>query len=246
MIEGRSVMAMTLQDQLKALAGIQEIDLNIDSIRKKKNGLPVVLQSLDQQMNLLQTQIAERSKKISDIEALLRQTKAAADLNQDRHTRTNQRLEGVENTKEFSALNTELQQIQKLKIQLDETKLKSEAEIEVLKKESAELQAKHDALKAERDSKAAEVATAGSGMETDLQSLVTTRQDRAQGVEKRMIARYDLIRSKKNGVGIVPAASGRCMGCNRALPPQMYNLLKRGQEMMECPACHRILFVSET
>jgi predicted nucleic acid-binding Zn-ribbon protein len=60
-----------------------------------------------------------------------------------------------------------------------------------------------------------------------------------------MFKRYEKLREGCRGVAVVEARAGGCMGCNMQLPPQMYNNLHRGEELITCPHCQRILVLKQ-
>jgi len=75
--------------------------------------------------------------------------------------------------------------------------------------------------------------------------IATEKARRGQLVGKvpaGLLRRYDSIREKRLGVGLVPAAEGGCSGCNMKLPPQLYNILQRADTIEQCPSCQRIVF----
>ena len=48
--------------------------------------------------------------------------------------------------------------------------------------------------------------------------------------------------AKLRGVAVAEAREGRCQECHLMLRPQMSVELKRNEEIVQCPACNRILF----
>ncbi len=60
-----------------------------------------------------------------------------------------------------------------------------------------------------------------------------------------MIGKYDLLRDRRNGLAIVNVLGGVCQGCFMNLPPQQYNILLRGDKMLDCPSCQRMLYHQE-
>ena len=60
-------------------------------------------------------------------------------------------------------------------------------------------------------------------------------------VPRKLLKRYDMIRQKRLGIGLVLAVEGNCQGCNMRLPPQLFNILQRGDTVEQCPSCQRIV-----
>jgi predicted nucleic acid-binding Zn-ribbon protein len=55
-------------------------------------------------------------------------------------------------------------------------------------------------------------------------------------------ANYDRIRKGRAGVGITETVAGRCGRCNIVLRPQFFQDLKKGETIMTCESCGRILY----
>ena len=70
------------------------------------------------------------------------------------------------------------------------------------------------------------------------------RDELASHVRADVIKRYSSIRMRR-GLAVVPVTTGVCQGCHMAIPPQLYNILIRGETMETCPTCHRIIYWDE-
>jgi uncharacterized protein len=77
--------------------------------------------------------------------------------------------------------------------------------------------------------------------------LEATRAERAKiaaDLDPELVARYDVLRSRRAGVAVVEIRQGDCSGCGLRLPPQLLTQLHRNQDLIPCPSCHRILYTS--
>ena len=54
--------------------------------------------------------------------------------------------------------------------------------------------------------------------------------------------RYERARKARKGIGVAEAVDGRCTGCNLAMRLQFYQDLKRGDQILACECCQRILY----
>ena len=57
-----------------------------------------------------------------------------------------------------------------------------------------------------------------------------------------MFRRYEFIRERLDHPVIVAVKDGICTGCHIAVPPQTFIELQRGQQIMSCPNCQRLIF----
>ena len=71
------------------------------------------------------------------------------------------------------------------------------------------------------------------------------RDKQAQNLDKSVIRKYDILRERRNGLAIVNVLKGVCQGCFMNLPPQQYNTLLRGDKILDCPSCQRMIYHQE-
>jgi predicted nucleic acid-binding Zn-ribbon protein len=237
---------LPLVEQLKNLEHLQELDLKIDSLKKGQGSLPANLRLIDEALNKLKVSSDSKKNTISELEKAHRQTQAAMELNRERLTRSNSKMEAVHNSQEFQAASKEIEQLKKLNITLEEQDKKSTLELEAIQKELVSIGEQHDKLQADRKAQAAVLSGQENKFNNDIASLTTERTQYSTGVDPRTLAQYNRVRSQRAGIGIVPAIGGRCKGCNMMVPPQLYNELHRGTALHNCPSCHRILYVPST
>jgi hypothetical protein len=62
-------------------------------------------------------------------------------------------------------------------------------------------------------------------------------------VDKSLLSKYDRIKQSKKGLAVVECFDGVCRGCHMHIQPQLFNELIRGDRLINCPACQRILYV---
>lgn len=232
-----------LNEQMKALEHLQEMDLRIDQIKKSRAALPETLKALDLSISKAKASVNLKNTELAEIEKVQKQTSAAVDINRDRLARSATRLEGVQNSQEFGAINKEIDQLKKQSASLEEQLKKSAADSEVVKKSVAELSSQLDKLNGERTAQAEVLSSQGGKLEKDLNSLLAERLQYSSQVDKAILAQYDRVRGARGGLGFVPAIGGRCKGCNMMVPPQLYNEIRKGLQSHSCPSCHRLLFV---
>jgi hypothetical protein len=61
-------------------------------------------------------------------------------------------------------------------------------------------------------------------------------------VDPSLLSKYDRIKKSKKGLAVAECHDGVCMGCHMHIQPQLYNELVRGDRLIICPSCPRILY----
>jgi predicted nucleic acid-binding Zn-ribbon protein len=236
-------VSATLKEQLKALEQLQAVDLQIGGLKTQRQSLPGALKTLDDALNRVKANHTIKKNTVEELNKVFRQTKAALELNQDRLTRSMTRLEGIQNSQEFSAVNKEIDQLRKLAHTLEEQQKKANDEIAVGTKGLEDLEAQMVTLQAERDEKASAVTGQDNELNSQISKLQDDRKKYTTIVEARILTNYDRVRGARAGIGISSANGGRCKICNMMVPPQLYNEIQKGLQVHSCPSCHRILYI---
>lgn len=224
--------------------------------------LALRLQALDRKMASLESEIATLPKQIAEIEKKLEAhsrrleaDRAALSANQ----RDRKKLEGDIQVHE--------QKISKLKGQMLEAKNNEQyrafqneiayAEGEVRKAEDRILDFMEQSEPLEKNVKTAEVdlkkeqahvealkKKARERTEADTKELGEKSAERKSVVgqiDAKLYAHYERIRKKTKGTAIADATEGRCDACQIALRPQFFQDLRKGDQVMFCESCGRIL-----
>ena len=102
----------------------------------------------------------------------------------------------------------------------------------------------------------AEVAQLSTSMETEARDLRaqiekvsaemagerTRRATIAETIDDDLRRRYELIFARRGGVAVVVVRGGTCQGCHMHVPPQHFIQIQRGEQVIVCQNCQRILF----
>ena len=78
-------------------------------------------------------------------------------------------------------------------------------------------------------------------LQKELAELRPKRVTTAAEVDKPLLRRYDEIRQRREGVGMVATGNDSCPACHVKLNPQVLSSLREGVEMTQCESCTRIL-----
>jgi uncharacterized protein len=231
-----------VRQQLLDLYEIQKIDLTIRDIDKRRQAIPKHLNELDAVLNTQRTQLAQVTEQR---DGLLRETRTLESTihgEQDKLRKWEKRLSDIRNQREYLALSREVEGSKRANREAEEQIQVHNKSREDLDKQIETLQDALAEQTVDRDAEAAKVAKEMAEVE---QLIATEKARRSQLVGKvpaNLLRRYDSIREKRMGMGLVPAADGGCSGCNMKLPPQLYNILQRVDTIEQCPSCQRIVF----
>jgi len=229
---------------LKLVIRLQEIDKRLAELAREIAALP--------------RHIAEIEKKLVSHERKLEADRAALAANQ----KERKQCEGEIQVQE--------QKISKLKDQMLEAKTNEQyrafqneidfCQKEIRKSEDRILERMGESEPLEKNVKTAEVALKGEKAQVesekqearqrtavDEEASAALNKERAEivaAITPPTYQRYERVRKMRRNIGVAEALDGRCSVCNMVLRPQFLQELKRGDQVMACESCLRILYIN--
>ncbi|HVA79946.1 MAG TPA: C4-type zinc ribbon domain-containing protein [Candidatus Binataceae bacterium] len=93
-----------------------------------------------------------------------------------------------------------------------------------------------------------EIADRVEELTTSISAQRAERDKAAAAIDGAVLARYTMLFARRAGLAVAivkrVAKDGKCSGCQRLLPPQLYNEIQKPHQVQIrfCPNCQRILF----
>lgn len=234
-----------MQKNLALLEELQRMDLRVDGHNAAKLKLQEEMAALDAKIAEASAVKAEREEAVAALEEEKRSLEENLVTESDNIVRSEARLKEIKTQKEYQAVSKEITAARKLKAELEDQVLQRITRIDELKAEIAgledgfmEMEKGIEAEKGERQSKIDELERVNAG---DL----VEREKVAKGLPASSVKRYEALRERRQGLAVVEARDGSCLGCNMNLPPQIYNNLYKQIELITCPHCQRVLFLRD-
>jgi predicted nucleic acid-binding Zn-ribbon protein len=228
---------------LKLLGELQEIDLKVDSLQGEKEGLLAEIATLEQQVAGVQSEIASKNGELTELDEEKQRLEESLAAETDNIARSETRLKEIKTQKEYQAVSKEVSTAKKLKAELEEQILQKIAQIEELRGDIAGREENLMALEENVAGQKGEVQKKIEQLEAAIAADSAVREAAAKGLPASVLRRYGLLREQRRGIAVVEAKDGYCLGCNMQLPPQLYNTLFRGDDLITCPHCQRVLLL---
>lgn len=230
------------EKQIEQLIILQQVDDEILVLEDEIAKAPLELSDLEAQM----AQFAERRAQIDERIDLLKsqKKKLASEIEDDgsRIRKSKNKLMLVGNTKEYHAMMREMDSLEKLNRMREEEQAAVEEEFvrqneatEALTEEMSGVKEQYDTLKTTLDQRLDEA-------NKRLEGLVRKRKKACKVVPPPILGRYEFIRERMENPVIVPVAEAVCHGCHIMIPPQIFNDLQKGQQILSCPNCQRLIY----
>jgi len=231
-----------LNEHIAQLIILQGIDLQIDTI---DNEIKSEQNTLDERITALakrEQNISELTEKIAALEKEKRDFEGLASDKLDHVKDRQSKMMQVQTGREQTAL---LKEIEDGKKNVKENEEKIVALMEKIENLIAQIEEEKNLLKGEKvlvEEEKEKVRAAIEAINKGKKSKDSERQNQAKTIEARLLKKYDTLRAHRNGLAVANVLQGVCQGCFMSLPPQKYNILLKGDQMLECPSCQRIIY----
>ncbi len=231
-----------MEGQIELLIKIQEVDDTIGEILLHKETYPKMIKELNKTLQTHRDELDAAQKALDENTEETKKMQSQATLAGDRIERVEGKLPLIKTNKEYQALNKEIEAMRKEIIQCEDRAITLMEEVEALKSEVAEKEAVFSKEDEGIKSKITGYEREVSKFDESAAKHESEKTELAAGVDKKNLAIYEKIRSKRDGVAIVAAIKEVCQGCYMNIPPQLFNLVQRSSELNTCPNCNRILY----
>ncbi len=231
------------------LLEVQRHDLEVDRARHRRATLPEAARvtELEVAAKSIDDDITRAAVEVSDLEAEQRKADADVDLVRQRSEKDRVLLDTINDAKQLSNLQHELESLARRQAELEDV------ELEVMERLEA-AQKSHAALVAQREVLAVDLADARTARDNALADLAdeeriarAAREAAAQGLPTDLLALYDKLRADNGGIGAAALHRGRCEGCRIELTPVDLGRIREAPpaEVIRCEECRRILVRTE-
>ncbi|MBH24265.1 MAG: hypothetical protein CMH57_07420 [Myxococcales bacterium] len=227
------------------LRQVQEIDLELDERKQSMETIHDQLRDHKKMLDKLVADLDQQKVELEEMASLKGQRQIELDEAEERHTKSKERLMNVSSTKEYNAVEKEMDQLKRKSEETREQLEHLKEAIELNERQIAEKEDKISALRKQINGVEQEAEGQIAVLQKELKSWEAKRGEAREGIKTGIIRRYDFIRSRRGGRAIVAARDAHCEGCFMAIPPQLYIQIQRGETLESCPSCQRILYYYE-
>jgi len=236
----------SIEEKLKHLFSLQQVDSQIDKIRIVRGELPLEVADLEDEVAGLSTRVENATNEIKGLEEMIANRKVAIKESQELIKKYTAQQGKVRNNREYDSLSKEIE-YQNLEIQLSEKRMKEHKAAISMKSELLETAIElFNERKADLKHKKAELDDIVSETQKDEESLLKKAKAGEAKIDARLLNAYKRIRSNtRNGLAVVAVERDACGGCFNKIPPQTQMDIGQHKKIIVCEHCGRILVDAE-
>ena len=228
--------------KLEALLTLQQLDSQLDEIRRVRGDLPEEVSDLEDEIAGYEVRVKKFDEEIQGLNDTIKARKQASKDAESLIKKYDEQQQNVRNNREFEAIAKEIE-LQRLEIQISDKKIKeAQYQIDVKNAEISGTKAKLDERRKDLDNKKGELDTIVAENEQEERGLMAQREEATKPVEDRLLTAYTRIRGNvRNGLAVVLVRRDACGGCFNTVPPQRQADIISHKKIIVCEHCGRIL-----
>lgn len=233
------------QKQIEQLVVLQHVDDEILVLKTEIEEAPKELAELEGQLQGFQDRLTQIDEKFEILKTQRLKLDGEIEEDTSRVKKSKNKLMMVGNPKEYHAMMREMDSLEKLNRMREEERVAVVEEFARQEESREDVVQEMSGVKEEHDAKKATLDERLQKANKRLDTLGKKRNKAGKVVPKPILRRYEFIRSRMENPVIVSVMDGICGGCHIRIPPQDYNELQKGKQILACPNCQRLIFWEE-
>jgi uncharacterized protein len=221
---------------------LQEIDNRLGDLAREIAALPKHIAEIEKKLVSHERKLEADRAALSANQKERKKCEGDIQLQEQKISKLKDQMLLAKTNDQYRAFQNEIEFCQKEIRKFEDRILELMSESEPLEKN---VKAAEVALKAEKAQVESEKQVARERTAIDEKASAELHAERAGvvgGMGSATYQLYERVRKARKGIGVAEAVAGRCSACQMALRPQFFQELKRGNTVMSCESCLRILY----
>ena len=233
-----------MNTDLERLIALQRLDSAALDAQQRLAGEPEREKALEAGIESVRQAVAVTKERLVKNQNARRAIEKDIAAIQTRLSKYRDQLMEVKTNREYQAMQKEIEvaetEVKEMEEPLLEETPQGDELTTAVKRVEADLSVQQKTVEADRRAMSAESVE----LNASLERLGRERADLIRAIEPQVLATFELVARKRNGVAVAEARDGICSICHVRLRPQGFNTVRRNDQILQCDTCNRILYFS--
>jgi len=234
-----------MNESIEKLLNVQARDLELERLRSESAAIPAKIAALKAKIQENKTALENSKKELTQFQLAKKQKDIDLETQENAVRKHTTELNAIKSNDAYKALVGEIEKAKREKSALEDQVLQLMDQVDQATKAWKEREAsskniESDFLRqiAEWEAKQKELGDLAAGKQTERDGLFGA-------LPKTLAAQYDRLHSHSRGASVVPIRKEQCGGCHMKVSPNLVNELRRGQKILTCESCSRIVYLED-
>jgi hypothetical protein len=235
-------MQIIMNADLERLIALQKLDSSTHDAERWLTDEPERLAALDTRLETARQEVASAKQRLTDNQNARRSVEKDVAVHQGRLSKFREQAMAVKTNQEYHAIQHEMafaqSEIKSIEDKILELMVEADDLTAAVKKAEGALAAEQKTVEAEKKALGAESIR----LKAELDQLKAERRTLVGAIDPKVLGTFELVAKRRNGLAVAEARDGICTICHVRLRPQVFNTIRRNEEIIQCDTCQRILF----
>ena len=233
-----------MKDILKKLSMLQKILQEYYELEKEIESIPKDLSDRDEMLSRKREQYAKAIEKEQDLKKKVVEFEEAYNNAKIKRAELEAKSAGITSQREFETHQIELSKAKETEHNFYNLKEDTKRRVVQEAENVADIQMTLNELQKNVDEDKKNISSRLDELIKERDALKQKKDKYSKDIDPTLLFKFERIVKTKGGGSV--AVKGRvCQGCHMELPVQFVNTIKKGEEVMFCPYCSRVLYYQE-
>lgn len=233
-------------EQLQLLVRLQVVDKVLFDLQAERDAIPGRLAEIGLEEERLDANLAKAQTELDEVSKRRKEMETENENIRTRLRRAENRLMGSKSQKEYRAANAEIDEGKDALKSNDDVLVDLMERQEALETQKNRAEGELEEFQATAKEERTKLESRAKATDKEIKRLTKDRTGLCDGIESRLMDQYNFIRPRRQGLALAGVSQGTCLICRMQLPPQQFNELQRGDKLMSCPSCSRIIYWADS
>jgi len=230
------------KQNIENLVKLQEAETQIVRLKTVLEKVEKEKEKLSAQLKQFENALEENKKNLLSDNAACKDIEKEIQIVDDRIVKSNEKLRMVKTNKEYQLFLREVDDNKKRKDVLETELLEYFDEKEKTEKIVRENEKEYHLLKDQIEGEQKGIEKKSKDDRELLDEYLARQKKIGKNLDPSLMTRFARISKMNEGSAVVNVKNEVCMGCFMNIPPQLYIEVQRGDSLISCPQCSRILY----
>jgi uncharacterized protein len=231
-----------LNTELGQLISLQDVDVEIKRLREEIASLPERQHELERQFAESVKEYSDLKQQLNDAETDKRRLETELEIEQQKHQKFKNDLMRATNEREYTTAVREIDVARKAISSLETEILKLMDRTEKLESQLKVMDPEMDSRRLAVDAQLSEWSATAISNQQRLDQLTSQRTPMLEALSPSARATYERLSKMRSGFALAEARDYSCQACRMKIRPQVFNEIRRGDTIITCESCGRILY----
>ncbi len=226
---------------LEMLLQLQNIDYDLGELERSKEYIPDMMENLRHEISEAEQAYESTKKELEESKVLQGNLELEISAKQEELEKLKSRMMSIKTNKEYDALISQIDAVKEAINEKESQVLELIEKVEKMEGSIGDLKEKADEVKEQNAQQLSILQEKMDSVGTKITMKEDERNNIAVRVPKRTMSVYERVRKNRGGDVVITVKKRACGACYKALPPHRIQEIKRGDQIITCDNCGRML-----